>query len=304
MEPRPLEQIEAICNLVEDNPGIRVVLTHGKIPIQPQWQQRRPTAAECWDHLNTRLENNPQVGIQPASIGYGVVDVDHGDALAVALNAPPALYEPSRNAPNRAHLWYKSKGHYPNKLKWNWKCPVSGIECSGEVFSAGNCQIVLWGNTACQLLRLPTLQNTWDTWPQSLLMNNHVLSASLETAMKTLEINKQENEQRTAPQPHAPLYDVITTSDQLWNEHVFEATLTQISAFEESVWSDAGMALEGSARKGAISHAAAKRLWDNWSMTCPEKYNQRVQDTRWEYWQKRQGNLMTMASFISGHKGR
>lgn len=111
-----------------------------KAPSQP-WRNHYPDG----DELVAHLKQGGLVGVVPATILYGftVLDVDEGNADAIAVDFPPLYCFPSRR-PGGAHLWYLDDVPRPN-AKWR------GLGCAGEVRS-GNGYVVLWPGAAEAIL--------------------------------------------------------------------------------------------------------------------------------------------------------
>ena len=102
-----------------------------KAPVRP-WLNYRPNAAEIARHR----ANGSLIGVVPWTLGYGVLDIDSGNPLEIALNhAPPAFTFHSRRQ-GGAHLWYPAERPHANR-RWE------AFGCAGETRCA-NGYVVLW----------------------------------------------------------------------------------------------------------------------------------------------------------------
>ena len=77
--------------------GGHYVLCHGKRPIWPGWQRRRPG-------LDTVLAHDGPLGIVPYSLGTSALDVDYGDVGELVGATAPLATLPS---PRGHHCYYE-----------------------------------------------------------------------------------------------------------------------------------------------------------------------------------------------------
>ena len=99
--------------------GGHYVLCHGKRPIWPGWQRRRPG-------LDTVLAHDGPLGIVPYSLGTSALDVDYGDVGELVGATAPLATLPSP----RGHHCYYEDGQGRGNAKWQ------AFGCRGEVRSA------------------------------------------------------------------------------------------------------------------------------------------------------------------------
>ena len=82
--------------------GARFVqLDDGFTPQWKRWNAVRPSPRRIYEHFAA----GRNIGIVPASIGFSVLDVDHGDPVRLAEAHEPSFFLDSRT-PGRAHLGY------------------------------------------------------------------------------------------------------------------------------------------------------------------------------------------------------
>ena len=99
--------------------GGHYVLCHGKRPIWPGWQRRRPG-------LDAVLAHPGPLGIMPWSLGTSALDVDYGDVGELVQLTAPLVTLPS---PRGHHCYYEDHEGRGNK---RWRA----FGCRGEVRSA------------------------------------------------------------------------------------------------------------------------------------------------------------------------
>ena len=75
------------------------------------------------------------------------------------------------------------------------------------------------------------------------------------------------------------------------------SALKFIPATDRDVWFKVGAALHDLAKGGPRSAQPARRLWDEWSQTCPEKYDPDAQERTWESFRREyEGQRVTIAT--------
>ena len=106
--------------------GARFVqLDDGFTPQWKRWNTVRPSPRRIYEHFAA----GRNIGIVPASIGFSVLDVDHGDPVRLAEAHEPSFFLDSRT-PGRAHL-----GYDVGALSRDGTFEIEG--CAGEVKVCG-----------------------------------------------------------------------------------------------------------------------------------------------------------------------
>lgn len=139
----PIYPLQAIPALLEH--GAQFVLcdywgnrksdgSQSKKPVHRNWRRQRPGFVAVKDHIT----RSGLLGIVPASLGCAVLDVDHGNPVALIATHLPWFLSPTQRQ-NRLHLWYQDPQGDRHGGRWRH---ASG--CAGELLASTG-YVVLWG---------------------------------------------------------------------------------------------------------------------------------------------------------------
>lgn len=109
----------------------RLVLLNGKQAFWKEWQLKNPTIEQVTNHSGN-------IGIEPASIGCVVLDVDKGGAEAVNslidyFGKLPLATIPS-GKPNRFHVWYRmADSEQVKNVEFAYDTAEGDIKCKGGI---------------------------------------------------------------------------------------------------------------------------------------------------------------------------
>jgi len=109
--------------------------SQSKKPVHRNWRRQRPGFDAVKDHITS----GGLLGIVPASLGYAVLDVDHGNPTALIATHLPWFLSPTQR-PQRLHLWYQDPRGDRRGGRWRHE---SG--CGGELLASTG-YVVLWAH--------------------------------------------------------------------------------------------------------------------------------------------------------------
>jgi len=220
-----------------------------------------------------------------------VLDVDQGDPLAVAAHAPPAALCPTRRD-GGAHLWYwDASADRPNS-RWQWR------ECAGDIRSSRG-YVILWPHSVENLVSSTAM----DIWGHDVALDWEMASFRL---WGPSGLHLEGKAPQVIPPPPGAKRGlkrgeegrrVVDLESEARNLELFRQVLFSLPADDYQTWIDAGLALEGSARRGAVADGAALALWREWSRTSP-KYKANECSAKWRTFTGAASNPLTMATLL------
>ena len=285
------------------------------------------------DHLTDHVLNKQPIGLyvmDPASDGYtrcAVIDIDDHDKalqfeqlveeavnLSVVLESHLLLpWACTSGSGHGIHLWlFWKEPQVSAQVRATLKKIVNDVapRCHVDIFPA---QDRLNGGVG-NLVALPLARSS-----RPINLQTREVDRDLELwnrASPALSINITRQVTANDPIPRLNPGLVVDTygmadelagdagqglagEDEMWgapDPALLQEAMNFIPSTDYSIWLRVGLALKWATSKKLLTQLEAKRLWDEWSKTDDEKYDQSAQDYQWSKFKERDHGVVTLGT--------